>query len=214
MITIIHPSRWRAKMAKQAYLEWMEKADDAKSIEYILSLDTTDNTVNDYNDAFEDCNIKTLIFPNRSIVDAVNQGAKKSNGDILVVVSDDFSCPSGWDTIIKDRLDTSKSELLHVFDTIQNDVCTLPIITKEFYLKFGFIYHPHYFSMFADNDITECAKRIGGYVEAFDLTFAHNHYVNGKNKRDKTYDRENSKLAWDQGKRTYQSRKSRNFDIA
>jgi len=106
-------------MAKQAYLEWMEKADDAKSIEYILSLDTSDNTIGDYNDAFEDCNIKTLIFPNRSIVDAVNQGAKKSNGDILVVVSDDFSCPQGWDTIIKERLDTSKTELLHVFDTIQ-----------------------------------------------------------------------------------------------
>jgi glycosyltransferase involved in cell wall biosynthesis len=200
-------------MAKQAHSEWMEKADTPQDIQYILSLDTTDNTVNDYNELFKDSNIKTLIYPNRSIVDAVNNGAKHAKGDIFVVVSDDFSCPESWDILIKERLDTSKPELLHAYDTITNEVCTLPIITKVFYDTFGFIYHPHYFSMFADNDITECAKIIGGYVEAFDLVFPHNHYVNGKNKRDKTYDRENSKIAWEQGKRTYQGRKSRNFDI-
>lgn len=213
MISIIHPSRWRHQMAKKAFEHWMNHADNPKEIEYILSIDTADNTLNDYDLIFKDSKVKTVIYPNRSIVDAVNNGAKYAKGDILVVVSDDFEAFQGWDTAIIERLDTNRAELLHVFDTIQNEVCTLPIITKKYYDTFGYIYHPYYFSMFADNDITECAKLIGGYIEAFDLTFAHNHWVNGKNKKDKTYDRENSKQAWDVGKNIFQQRKARKFDI-
>lgn len=213
-ISIIHPSRWRHKMAKQAHDHWMSLADDPKSIEYAISLDTSDNTVEDYKNTFKDVDVKILIYPNRSIVDAVNNGAKWASCDIFVVVSDDFEAFQGWDTAIIERLDINRAELLHTFDTIQNNVCTLPILTKKYYELFGHIYHPHYISMFADDDMTECAKLVNGYVEAFDLTFAHNHWVNGKNPNDKTYDRENSKTAWEVGKRMFQQRKARRFDLA
>lgn len=212
-ISIIHPSRWRHKMAKKAHDHWMSLADDPKSIEYILSLDTSDNTFIDYQEAFINDDIDTMVCPNRSIVDAVNNAAKNAQGDIFVVVSDDFEAFQGWDTVIIERLDIKRAELLHTFDTIQNNVCTLPIITKKYYELFGHIYHPHYISMFADDDLTECAKLVNGYIEAFDLVFAHNHWVNGKNPKDKTYDRENSKTAWEVGKRMFQQRKARKFDL-
>lgn len=200
-------------MAKQAHDHWMGLADDPKSIEYAISLDTSDNTVEDYKRTFKDVDVKILIYPNRSIVDAVNNGAKWASGDIFVVVSDDFESFQGWDTAIIERLDINRAELLHTFDTIQNNVCTLPILTKKYFELFGHIYHPHYISMFADDDLTECAKLVNGYIEAFDLVFAHNHWVNGKNPKDKTYDRENSKTAWEVGKRMFQQRKARKFDL-
>jgi glycosyltransferase involved in cell wall biosynthesis len=213
MITIIHPSRWRCEMALTTFHNWMKKADHTQEIQYILSIDTTDNTEPCYQSAFKDSNVTILVNPNRSIVDAVNVALSEVKGDIIVVVSDDFDCPKGWDTSIIERLDTEKSELLHVYDGIQNDVCTLPVVTKRYADLFGFIYHPQYFSMFADNDLTDCSKIIGGYIEAFDLHFQHNHYIKGLNKRDKTYDRENSKQAWDIGKSWYRARKIRNYDI-
>ncbi|MBP6512317.1 MAG: glycosyltransferase [Bacteroidia bacterium] len=200
-------------MAKQAHDHWMSLADDPKSIEYAISLDTSDNTVEDYKNTFKDVDVKILMYPNRSIVDAVNNGANWASGDIFVVVSDDFEAFKGWDTAIIERLDINRAELLHTFDTIQNNVCTLPILTKKYFELFGHIYHPHYISMFADDDMTECAKLVNGYVEAFDLVFAHNHWVNGKNPKDKTYDRENSKTAWEVGKRMFQQRKARRFDL-
>lgn len=201
-------------MAKKAHDHWMSLADDPNSIEYTISLDTSDNTIEDYKRTFKDVDVKILIYPNRSIVDAVNNGAKWTTSDIFVVVSDDFEAFQGWDTAIVERLDINRAELLHTFDTIQNNVCTLPILTKKYYELFGHIYHPHYISMFADDDLTECAKLVNGYIEAFDLVFAHNHWVNGKNPKDKTYDRENSKTAWEVGKRMFQQRKARRFDLA
>ena len=200
-------------MAKQAHDHWMSLADDPKSIEYAISLDTSDNTVEDYKNTFKDVDVKILMYPNRSIVDAVNNGANWASGDIFVVVSDDFEAFKGWDTAIIERLDINRAELLHTFDTIQNNVCTLPILTRKYFELFGHIYHPHYISMFADDDLTECAKLVNGYIEAFDLVFAHNHWVNGKNPKDKTYDRENSKQAWEVGKRMFQQRKARRFDL-
>lgn len=200
-------------MAKKAHDHWMSLSDNPSQIEYAISLDTSDNTIDDYKRTFKDVDVKILIYPNRSIVDAVNNGAKWTTSDIFVVVSDDFEAFQGWDTAIVERLDINRAELLHTFDTIQNNVCTLPILTKKYYELFGHIYHPHYISMFADDDLTECAKLVNGYIEAFDLVFAHNHWVNGKNPKDKTYDRENSKTAWEVGKRMFQQRKARRFDI-
>jgi len=213
MITIIHPSRWRPQMALKAWNQWMTAANSPKQIQYILSLDTSDSTQNEYARLFEGTNVQIIFNNNRSIVDAVNVAVSFAKYHIFVVVSDDFGCPDDWDMDIAGYCHCDEPVLLHVNDTIQTDVCTLPILNRAYYDKFGYIYHPHYYSMFADNDLTECAKRIGAYVSDFGLIFEHNHYVNGKNKRDKTYDRENSKQAWDIGKRVFARRKQLNFEI-
>ena len=206
-------------MAKQAHTEWIIKTTmdfyNFGQHEYILSLDTTDSDQNKYYGIFKDIGVKTIINPNRSIVDAVNRAAEVAKGDIMIVISDDFGCPENWNKLIEDHFKgVDRPMLLHVNDTIQQRVCTLPIINRQYYEKFGYIYHPHYVSMFADDDLTECAKQIGAYKADFNLTFEHRHFVNGKNKRDRTYDRENSKQAWDVGKRVFQARKQRKFDIA
>lgn len=213
MISILHPSRWRPQMAFNTYNHWLKNADNPDQIEYILSIDTSDSTQNEYARLFENTSAQLIINNNRSIVDAVNNAAKIAKHDIFVVVSDDFECPENWDMDVVGYCYMDEPVLLHVNDTIQKEVCTIPILNRAFYSKFNYIYHPHYYSMFADNDITESAKIINAYICDFSLVFPHNHYVNGKNKRDKTYDRENSKQAWDIGKRIFQQRKSRHFDI-
>lgn len=214
MITLIHPSRGRPLMALQAFDEWTRKAFSKDSIEYILSIDTSDRDQNHYFDNSENTGVNVIINANRSIVDAVNRAAEIAKGDIMVVVSDDFGCPDAWDTILVNHFkDVESPMILHVNDGIQDRVCTLPIINRAYYQLFGYIYHPHYFSMFADDDLTECAKKIGAYKADFSLLFQHRHYINGMNKRDTTYDRENSKLAWEVGKRIFQRRKQLNFEL-
>lgn len=208
MITLIHPSRGRPQMALKAFQEWQAKADG--DFQYILSIDYSDPSQQEYTrQSFpEDC---IIIGNNRSIVDATNAAAKLASGDILVVMSDDFGCPDHWDTLIQNHYQDML--LLHVYDTIQRDVVTLPILSRKLYERLGYIYHPRYFSMFADNDLTESAKKLGAYKADFSLVFEHRHWVNGKNKRDATYDRENSSQAWKIGEQLFKQRQKTGFGL-
>lgn len=210
MISLIHPSRGRPEQARKAYDEWLQNS--AGDFEYFISIDTLDPKHAQYYQLFdEEC---ILLNNNRSIVDAVNVAAKQSTGDIIVVMSDDFGCPRNWDEWIElEFKGVETPQLLHVHDTIQFEICTLPILNRQFYDRVGYVYYGQYFSMFADNDLTDVAKKLGAYVPAKHLTFEHRHYVNGKAKLDATYQRENSKEAWKIGEKVYKQRKLRNFDL-
>lgn len=210
MISLIHPSRGRPEMAYNAYREWLNNADD--DFEYIISLDYSDITQSQYfiKDFPANC---IRIGNNRSIVDAVNVATAVSTGDIIVVMSDDFGCPKNWNSMIESRMDAEKMGLLHVNDTIQQSVVTLPILTRKLYQRLGYVYYHRYFSMFADNDLTESAKLLNAYIPALDLTFQHRHWVNGLNKRDATYNRENSDHAYQMGQKLFNQRVKQRFGL-
>ena len=209
-ISIIHPSRGRPVKAVEAYQEWLMKAEG--DFEYILSIDQSDPTQSQYYQQCQKHNVhgSILLNPNRCIVEAVNVAAKHSTGDLIVVMSDDFGCPEHWDKLLIERVKQDQ-QVLHVFDTIQRDIVTLPIMTRSYYNRFGYVYHPQYFSMFCDNDLTECAKRTGAYTDCRDLTFEHRHWVNGKAVKDKTYEREES--GWAVGEKLFKRRKLINFGL-
>lgn len=210
MISLVHPSRGRPEMAYNAYAEWLRKADE--DFEYIISLDHSDITQSQYFiKGFPEGSI--IISTNRSIVDAVNVATSCATGDIIVVMSDDFGCPDDWCSLIRERLDPDKMGLLHVNDTIQQGVVTLPILTRKLYERLGYVYFHRYFSMFADNDLTEAAKILGAYIPALDITFQHRHWVNGLNKRDATYNRENSDQAYQLGQKVFQQRQKQRFGL-
>lgn len=232
--SLIHPSRGRCQMAWQAFQEWIGKASEQNQYEYILSIDTDDPQKECYLSQFKDTNIKLLISENRSMIDAVNVAAKKSTGDILICISDDFGCIENWDIEIEKIINRTHvvqnnenkpdvigalKDIMHnkfsiiIDDTIngnQSGCMTLPILSRSAYLQLGHIYNPIYFSMFADNELHDVCKKNGWLVYS-DLKFEHRHFINGKNPKDATYERENSKSAWDLGKKVYEERKKANF---
>jgi hypothetical protein len=208
-IALIHPSRGRPDKARQAYEEWLNNADC--DFDYIISIDDSDPTHPKYYHNFED-DCQLIQHPNRSIVDAVNLACSHLVADIYVVMSDDFGCPKGWDTIIKQSMPLDRPAVIQVRDTIQDEIVTLPILNRLMYEKLGYVYHPRYFSMFADNDLTECAK-IHGELIKLDVVFEHRHYVNGKSAMDDTYKRENSQQAWNVGKKFFEMRKRTGFKL-
>lgn len=225
--TLIHPSRQRCSMAFTAFSEWMGKASDQNKYEYILSIDTDDPQLECYKSQFKDTGIKLIVNNNRSIVDAVNIAAKHSTGDILISISDDFGCPDGWDirleletqlatSPIQDskNIFTVKDKYAFMIDDCINGnksgCMTLPILSRSAYDQLGHIYNPIYFSMFADNELHDVCKKNGWLIYS-DLKFEHRHFINGKNPKDATYERENSKQAYDMGKKIYEQRKLNNF---
>ena len=191
---------------------WEERASDKHEIEYIMSIDVdepdslgyaTNTKIIKESKKF---NTLVLVNENRSIVDAVNRGAHAATGDMLVVMSDDFECPPNWDYVLQTAVEFfGNSEYLIMVDDCvpvhqKLDICTLPVLSRSWFQKYGYVYYPEYFSMFCDNDMTLRAKRDHVLLDVRHLiSFQHNHFICGRNPKDETYTRETNADAFRDG---------------
>lgn len=210
IISLIHPSRLRPFKAKQTIDNWIAKSSKQIKIEHILSLDSDDRKLKVYRSLF----VNPLVLNNTCVVEATNQGAKFCNGDILIYLSDDFDCPINWDIQIMQYFKEDKPILLKVDDKLQpfdKDVVTIPIINRQLYDKLGYFLNPLYKSMYVDQDLYWTCYNEGWIAEAPELKFPHNHWANGKARKDETYVRTDSFSAF--GKSVYERRKQLNFPL-
>ncbi len=157
--------------------------------------------------------MQLVVNANRSIVDAVNAAARTSTGDVLVVVSDDFGCPDGWDRALAEVIGNRRDVAVLVHDGIEGRIMTLPILGRALYETLGWVYHPVYVSMFVDDDLTHTAAAMGRLVDARHLIFPHRHYSVGSSALDPTYARQNSNAAWWHGWRVIEKRRANGFGL-
>lgn len=200
-ITCIHPSRSRAVIANKVRQEWLSNADN--DIEYIFSLDIDDAQATKYEG---DC----IFNKNRSAIDAINRGAEVATGDLFVVVSDDFSCGAGWDTLLIEALQYKSDYCVKTQDGLQPTLMTLPIMDRVYYERFGYIYYPEYRHLFCDQEMTAVAHMLGKAI-SLPILFPHNHFTTGKFKRDAITARNNA--TWQQGEKLFNERLKFNFGI-
>jgi hypothetical protein len=210
--SLLHPSRGRVARAAQAIAEWTARRNGAHAVEYILSVDTDDDVAG-YRGVAEATGVRLVVNVNRSIVDAVNAAARASTGDVLIVVSDDFGCPDGWDRAVAEVVGDRRDAAVLVHDGIEGRIMTLPILGRALYETLGYIYHPAYVSMFCDDDLTHTAAAMGRLVDARHLMFPHRHYTVGLSAVDATYARQNSNAAWWHGWRVMEKRRANGFGL-
>lgn len=211
-ISILHPSRSRPEQAAISG-EWMASIRGTENWEYILSLDSTDIKLDSYfkfGSTKKYLNAQAIINDNSNIVDAVNNAAKVSSGDIIIVISDDFLCFPGWNVAITEAL-KGKSGVLKTYDGIQKWIVTLPIMTRDYYESQGYIYHPSYFHMFSDSDQTHKADLQKKLIIRNDIVFKHNHYSIGGQPKDEVNKKADS--TWAQGEKVYLQRCKEKFGL-
>ncbi len=200
-ISIIHPSRSRSAIANKVRAEWLDKADG--NIEYLFSLDYDDMQATLYDG-------ECIFNKNRSAIDAINRGAEHVQGDLLIVVSDDFSCPKHWDSLLIWALQGKSDYCVKTKDGLQPTLMTLPIMDRVYYERFNYIYYPDYKHMFCDQEMTAVAHMLGKAV-TLDLEFTHNHFSTGRFKKDAITVRNNA--TWVQGETLFNHRLKTNFGI-
>lgn len=213
-ITIIHPSRQRHGEAAQTAANWLQRADKPHDIEYLLSLDADDNTVA-YHHSFAALKTKPgffalLVMNNRSAIDAINNAAACSTGDILIVVSDDFDCMQHWDTQLLEAIAGRTDFVAKTPDGLQKTLITLPIMDRAYYKRFGYVYHPGYRHMFSDQEMTAVGHMLGKVI-TLPVLFTHNHYSTGRFGKDDISERNDA--TWNQGKELFNERLKTNFGI-
>lgn len=209
-ITLIHPSRSRASIAEETAKLWLGNADKPENIEYIICLDTSDPKGSDYGNYFRDKKFIKCIKDNKSAIQAINEGANMSTGDLLIVVSDDFECEKSWDTRLIEALEGKEDFLVKTPDGIQKTLITLPMMDRKYYERFGYIYHSGYVHMYSDEEMTIVGHMLGKVI-TLDIPFIHNHYSTGRFEKDSINKKNDA--SYGQGKRFIEERKKKNFGI-
>lgn len=114
-------------------------------------------------------------------ISAYNRDIEKhSDFDILVVTSDDLLPQiSGYDEVIVSEMKKSFPDMDGVLAFSDGNsgglLCPYPIMGKKYYDRFGYIYHPHYKSLFCDNELTEIAHILNRIKFIDTVLFEHHH---------------------------------------
>lgn len=193
----------------------------------LVSVDYDDPTMVDFHAEFDDWHVKVIYGTSKNKIDAVNRDINpfssdearrlKIDWDILVNTSDDMVFTTkGFDDIIRQDFGDNLDQVLHYNDGNQKDnVCTMSIMGREYYDRFGYIYHPDYKSLWCDVEATEVAYMLGKYRYMGDdkILFRHMHPAWGLTDWDEQYRKTEDKSMWDHDRRVIDERRSRSYDL-
>ena len=139
--------------------------------------------------------------------------SKYKSWDILVNMSDDmFFTFKGFDNIIREEFikENNLDLFLHFPDGNQRNLATMTIIGKTYFDRDGYIYHPDYKSLWADNEAQEVSQIRGCYRFVDQVIFNHLHPAYGKAVSDAQYTHTES-YSHEDGQ-TYIRRKANGFN--
>lgn len=137
--------------------------------------------------------------------------------DIIMLASDDmYPLKWGWDQRIIEDMEKiypdTDGVLFYNDGHMGEKLNTMCIMGREYYKRFGYIYHPDYKALWCDNEFMEVAESLGKQTYSPDVLFEHRHpvWINPRN-QDYLNARDSRYFLID--KQTYDQRKQRNFDL-
>lgn len=155
-----------------------------KSSSYIISVVIDDDDKETISSAYlqiVESNPNVIIQKglSRNKVHAINRGMKlfeNKKWDILVNMSDDMEFEvHGFDDIIRELMDR-ENLFLHLPDGfVDEKLPTMSIMDRKYYERFNYVYHPHYTSLWCDNEAMEVAIDLGCYKFVNQRIFKHKH---------------------------------------
>lgn len=119
-----------------------------------------------------------------SKIHAVNRDIEKyEDWDILLIMSDDMKCvQSAFDYQIREMYSQffpDMDGIIHYNDGYTRDrIITLALMGRKYYERFGYVYHPDYISLWADNEMYDVAKILTRIVYVEQPIFTHQHFSN------------------------------------
>lgn len=143
----------------------------------------------------------------KSKIEAVNRDidfiSAHFDWSIILLGSDDMQPQQkGFDDLILKHFEQINDKLLWSSDGRQPRICTIPIMGREYYNRFDYIYHPAFKSLFCDNFQTDIAMRLDKCVKTKECFLKHEHPAwGGTMKHDALYTRNDA--FWGEDERTY-----------
>lgn len=212
MISILHPSRSRPHQSYATIKKWIERA-GVNELDIILSLDSDDQTLGQYYDAYQSINYPFLWEDNlnKNAIGAINRAAREAKGNIFIVVSDDTDCPNMWGKKILAATEGKTDFVLKTDDGIQKRLITMPIFDRVYYNRDGYVFNPGYDHLFADTEFSEVAYKRKCVIRKLGLKFPHSHYSRNGKQPDEVHKK--NELTYPQGKKLFLERQKINFGL-
>ena len=174
------PTRNRPDKFKQVFSDYVNYLDDNYRTRFVITCDENDQTMKnnkiikwleDQKSALEERN-HSLIYHfgnNKSKIAACNANLEGESADALLLASDDMWIRvDGYNRVILEELKKYFPDgdgAIKFNDGLRSDILmTLPTIGWKWYKRFGYIYHPEYTSLYADNEQTLVANYAGRLV--------------------------------------------------
>jgi hypothetical protein len=218
-ILIKFPTRNRREKFFEVLQKYYDFALDKKNIEFLITLDEDDESMNN-----EDVREKLQTFKNLKFVygnslnkiSAVNRDITEGNWDIILLASDDM-IPNqlGYDDVIRNKMKQyfpNTDGVLWFNDGYQgNKLNTLCILGKKYYQRFDYIYHPEYKSTWCDNEFMDVANILNKQKYFDFIIIKHEHPDWGFGYTDEIHKKNLENLNHDMN--LYKQRKKNNFYI-
>lgn len=151
----------------------------------------------------------------KSKIDAINRPVVTDvDYKYIVVASDDMKFTRyDWGSIVLSAFKYTGKDCLHFPDGHNNNLITLPVLRKRFVDRFGYVYHPDYFSVYADDEMTAVAKLTKEYYYIPVDIVEHRHYRWGFGQPDQQNLDQDGIVAYSKDMIVFQNRKSNNFGL-
>lgn len=229
-ILVKFPSRGRPEQFLKVLRMMVEMSSDKENVHYLVTVDNDDLTMS--NDVLDTAcsihkNIAIHFGTSKNKIDAINRQINHPQApedwDIVLLASDDMIPQvQGWDTIIRSEFEDMRDDhqqgtrypvpnldqALWFFDGHQHRICTLVVMGRKRYERFGYLYHPSYISLWCDNEWTEVNQ-----PKKFDqVLFRHEHPAwGGQVPMDALYQR--NEAYFERDRMNFEKRKREGFPI-
>jgi len=178
-ISLLHATYHREAGPLELKECWLERADRADLVEYILAMDADDEaTVKE-----TEGHLRVVGPTGHGRVTSVrnwNAAAAVATGELLMVIADDLFPPQGWDTALVEMIEPLNPArtpfAMKVTDSRQEGALLLrhPVISKAFYARHG-LFSDLYDGVYCDYDITMRGFWRSVILDGRSLTFEHRH---------------------------------------
>jgi hypothetical protein len=218
-INLISASRGRPERMLTVLLNWIDNASDKNRISIIISIDSDDEHLNNYqsilNNIYLLYGIKTklLINNNKNTVEAINRCKSEIDSDLIFLISDDTDCFPKWDNEVEKIIkDWDAPFVIKTDDGINTELITMPIFSRSYLNAKDYIYCPEYEHMFCDTELTCVTYIENAIIFANELKFKHLHYSQGYHEKDMTDEKNQSTFYT--GMEIFKKRLKNNFNIS
>jgi len=217
-ILIKFPTRNRKDKFFEVLQKYYDFATDLSKIEFLLTLDYDDDSMNnqeviDKLKSYE--NLRFVFGKSNNKIHAVNRDIELGDWDIILLASDDMiPIEKGYDEQIRFNMVINYPDtdgILWFNDGNRKDLNTLCILGKKYYERFGYIYHPDYKSLWADNEFMTVGNLLKKQIFIDKVIIHHQHPDWGYGGRDiihslnSNHDREDRMV--------FQRRQKMNFEL-
>jgi len=179
-LLIKFPTRNRPEKFKKVLQLYIDMLSGKHDVRFVITMDEDDSTMNtqeikEWLNSLP-INIKYNYGHSKTKIEAVNADLDGEEADVLLLASDDmFPEVQNYDDIIFQKFE----EFFPDFDgaikfndgyryngSTPDELMTLCVMGWSLYKQFGYIYHPEYNSLYADNEQTQVLKNMKKYASS------------------------------------------------